>query len=432
MSKLTKKEVESIIPTDKEFFVWSKDPKGFGVKVFPSGTKTFVFQYRTKEGRTARYTIGKLSDALTLEQARSRATELYREVLNGGDPTGHKQARRQAWTVNQLLDEYLASPTFGKKAESTQTVDRGRIERHVRPTLGREIADSLTADAVRRAQNAITAGKTAVRVKTKARGIAKVRGGTGTSDKAVLILRAAYSWAIAEGHLKENPCATVKVAQPGQRETIMNGADDYERLFRTLATMEDEQRIRPAAADAIRFVALTGARRGEVINLLWAWVDLQAGCVSIPATRHKTGSRTGKPRVITLPAAAQAIIARQPEGLPSDYVFKPAKGDGAMSLTKPWQQVRDEAKLPAGLGLHGLRHSIASDLAMSGASSVELMESLGHKQMSTTMRYIHFALKSKSTLAERAASTALAGLNESMNMPKAEIVPMAKKGNTAA
>ncbi|MBK9026748.1 MAG: tyrosine-type recombinase/integrase [Propionivibrio sp.] len=76
--------------------------------------------------------------------------------------------------------------------------------------------------------------------------------------------------------------------------------------------------------------------------------------------------------------------------------------------------------------LHGLRHSLASHLAMDGASSAELMESLGHKQVSTTMRYIHFAEKSKSTLAERAAATALAGLAESLGKPKADIVPMKK------
>ena len=426
MAKLTKKEVDSIVPTTKESFVWSDDPKGFGVKIFPSGTKTFVFQYRTSEGRTCRYTIGKLSDALTLEQARSRATELYRDVLNGGDPMGHKQARREAWTVNQLLDAYLASPTFDKKAETTKIVDRGRIERHVRPTLGREIADSVTADAVRKAQNAITAGKTAVRVKTKARGIAKVKGGTGTSDKAVLILRAAYTWAIAEGKLKDNPCAGVKVAQPGQRDTIMGGSDDYANLFRTLDRMETERRMRPAAADAIRFIALTGARRGEVLGLLWQYVDLRSGVVTIPAANHKTGHRTGKPRIINLPAAAQAIVARQPAGKPTDFVFKPAKGEGCISLTKPWQQVRNESGLPANLGLHGLRHSLASHLAMDGASSVELMESLGHKQISTTMRYIHFAEKSKSALAERAASTALAGMAESLGTPKAEVLPMQK------
>lgn len=432
-SRLTKSVVDSTKPSTvagKRILVWDATVPGFGLVVFPSGVKSFVYQYRNAEGQSRRYTIGTLSDSLTCEQARTIAKDKANEVHNGQDPMGHKKNRREAWTVNQLLDAYLKSPTFAKKADSTQYVDKGRIERHVRPLLGAKVADMLKADDIRRAQNAIAAGKTAAAVKTKARGKALVTGGTGTADKAVLILRAAYAWAISEELLKDNPCAAVKVSQSGQRDTIMGGATDYESLFRTLATMENEKRIKSAAADAIRFVALTGARRGEVVNMLWQYVDLRAGCINIPPNKHKTGSRTGKPRIITLPAAAQAIIARQPEGKPEDFVFKPAKGEGAMSLTKPWAQVREEAKLPAALGLHGLRHSLASHLAMDGASSVELMESLGHKQVSTTMRYIHFAEKSKSTLAERAASTALAGLADSMGKQKAEVVPM-KKGNEA-
>ena len=431
--KLTKTVVESTKPSDipkQRVVVWDSSLAGFGLVVFPSGVKSFVFQYRNAEGKSRRLTIGNHSDSLSADQARKIAKDKANEVHNGGDPMGYKRSRLEAITVNQLLDLYLASPTFAKKAESTKYVDRGRIERHVRPLLGTQHADLLTSDAVRRAQNAIMEGKTAGSTKTKARGKAIVKGGAGTADKAVLILRAAYSWAVSEKILKENPAAAIKVAQSGQRDTIMNGSGDYESLFGTLAKMENEHRIRTPVADAIRFVALTGARKGEVAGLIWAYVDLQAGNVTIPAAKHKTGSRTGKPRIITLPAAAQAIIARQDAGEPTDFVFKPAKGLGVISLAKPWREVRAEAKLPVKLGLHGLRHSLASHLAMDGASSAELMESLGHKQVSTTMRYIHFAEKSRSTLAERAASTAMAGLAESLGKTKADVVPMAKIRNT--
>ena len=67
--------------------------------------------------------------------------------------------------------------------------------------------------------------------------------------------------------------------------------------------------------------------------------------------------------------AAQAIIARQPEGEPDDFVFAPARGDGALALSKAWRKVREEANLPPTLGLHGLRHSVASHLAMGGAQA---------------------------------------------------------------
>ena len=112
-----------------------------------------------------------------------------------------------AETISELLSRYVASPAFAEKAETTKATDRGRIERHLMPLLGSKHADLLTSDDVRRAQVAIKEGKTAGRFKTVARGLAKVRGGAGTADKSVLILRAAYSWAISEGTLADNPAA---------------------------------------------------------------------------------------------------------------------------------------------------------------------------------------------------------------------------------
>lgn len=432
MAKLTKGEVDNLKSSDGDYFAWGDDPKGFGVKVFTSGVKSFVFQYRTKEGKSRRYTIGKLSDTLTVEQARKKARELFLDVMAGNDPMAYKQQRREALTVNQLLDRYVASPAFEQKAETTKATDRGRIERHLRPLLGTAHADMLTGDAIRRAQTAIKEGKTAGRFKTVARGLAKVTGGAGTADKSVLILRAAYAWAVSEGILKDNPAAAVKVAQPGQRETILGGSSDYAALFRTINQMESEHRIRSTVADAIRLIALTGARRGEVVGLKWEHVDLKSGLITLPPKAHKTGSRTGKPRLIGLPTEAQAILVRQPKGEPGDYVFQPSKGEGTLAIAKPWMAVRKEAALPANLGLHGLRHSLASHLAMAGASAVELMETMGHKQISTTQRYVHFAERARSTLADRAAAVALSGMAEANGKPKAEVVPMGKKGNTAA
>ena len=132
--------------------------------------------------------------------------------------------------------------------------------------------------------------------------------------------------------------------------------------------MEEQRRIRQQAADAIRLIALTGCRRGEAANLRWRHVE--RGRIVLPAREHKAGRRTGKPRIISLPAAAQAIIARQPDGGPDDFVFAPARGEGgAIELTHVWDKVRAEAHLPAKVTLHGLRHSTASHMAMAGAEA---------------------------------------------------------------
>jgi integrase len=95
-------------------------------------------------------------------------------------------------------------------------------------------------------------------------------------------------------------------------------------MFKALDRMERELRIRPSVADAIRLIAFTGCRRGEAAGLRWSHVDLKQGRLVLPPTAHKTGHKTGKPRIIGLPTAAQAIISRQTIGGDTDYVFPPA------------------------------------------------------------------------------------------------------------
>lgn len=412
---LTKRTVEGLeLPATGRKLVWDSNLTGFGLVLFPSGQRTAVLQYRNREGQSKRLTIGKICEGLTIDQARSIAKQHFASVVEGKDPAEHKRARRQAITINDLLDRYLASAAFAEKAESTKMTDRGRIARHVRPLLGSKIADKVTQEDVLKMKQDIAAGKTAGEVKTgNLRGLSRTRGGAGTADKTVLILRAAYTWANAEQLLKGNPCESVKVAQSNQRETIVDDADAYARIFTTLDKQERELRIRPEAADAIRLLALTGARRGEVAGLKWAHVDIPGARIVIPPRQHKTGRRTGKPRVIALAPEALAIIERQPRGEADDWVFQPArKTGGEITLGRPWKRLREEAGLPADLVMHSLRHSLASHLAMAGASAAELMVALGHQQISTTQRYLHFAERMRSTLAERAAAVAVAGMSK--------------------
>jgi integrase len=426
MPKLTKRIVDGATARAERFWVWDTELKGFGLLALPSGIKSYVYAYRTPEGRQRRVTIGQ-HGAWTPDQARRKAEDHRQTVRAGGDPLGSQQALRNALTVGDILDAYLASEDFAAKTPVTQAIDRGRIERHLRPLLGRKHAHLITEHDVLRARAAIRDGKTAVDVKTGPRGRARVRGGDGAARMAIIVFGVICNWAIRSRMLQENPCRFVKNGSSGSRDAIMAGAADYGRLFETLQRMEGEGRLRQAAADAIRTIALTGARRGEIAGLRWSYVDLKRGLITLPPTAHKAGKRTGKPRIIGLPAAVQVVIARQPAGKPGDFVFAPAKGDGALSLSKLWAKVRAEAGLPDGLGLHGLRHSLASHMAMAGLGASEIMEQLGHGRLETSQRYIHFAEDTRQGLAERAASVALAGLAASRGEAPAEVVKLTGK-----
>jgi integrase len=409
-AKITKRTVDAAnVDPGGRSYVWDTEIKGFGLLVLPSGVKSYIFRYRTPEGVERRATIGK-HGTWTPDQARGKADVMRQEVKAGRDPLGEKRSIREAPTVADVLDDYLASARFKEKAPSTQAIDRGRIERHLKPLIGQKHVHTLTTDEIERTLAAIRDGKTAATVKTKKRGKARVTGGETTARDTIGLLRVILNWAKQEGMVKSNPCDHIKLGAHGTRDVILEDATDYARLFQTLDRMEQEKRIRSPVADAIRLIALTGARRGEIANLQWSQVHLERGLIILPRKSHKTGRKTGKPREIGLPAVAKAIIVRQPVGKSDDFVFKPAKGNGAMALSRKWLTIRKEAGLPEGIGLHGLRHSIGSAMAWSGAGAPEIMAALGHSQLATAQRYIHWAQNARWALSERAASVALEGM----------------------
>ena len=211
-----------------------------------------------------------------------------------------------------LLDRYVGSVTFTKaKVRDTQT---GQIERHLKQLLGKRHVASLKPEDIRGAFAAIRDGKTAGTFKTGPRGLARVTGGEGAARYACRLLRAAFNWAVPEELIDRNPTTGISFGQNGERNVSLD-ARQYKKLFETLRKDQDQRRLHSGkeVADAIRVIALTGARRGEIANLQHRYVDLRSGRIELPRRAHKTGKKTGKPRVITLPSAAQEIIARQPQ-----------------------------------------------------------------------------------------------------------------------
>jgi Arm domain-containing DNA-binding protein len=129
MPKLTKRVVASIAPAEKEVFLWDDELRGFGLRVLPSGRRSYFVQYRAK-GRTRRFVIGP-HGVLTPETARSWAMKLLVEVRGGGDPSAERKGENGAPTVAELAERYLAQHAELKKKPSGVASDRGMLRNHV-------------------------------------------------------------------------------------------------------------------------------------------------------------------------------------------------------------------------------------------------------------------------------------------------------------
>ena len=120
MPKITKRVVDAAAADPaRRFYVWDTEIKGFGLLVLPSGVKSYVYQYRTPEGRTRRATIGQHGE-FTPDEARAKAEGLRRAVHDGRDPLAEKRERREAKTVADLLDAYVASEAFAAEGRQDE------------------------------------------------------------------------------------------------------------------------------------------------------------------------------------------------------------------------------------------------------------------------------------------------------------------------
>jgi hypothetical protein len=221
MPRLTKRSIDSLPDTDdRETVIWDVDLPGFGLRIKPTGTKSFLIQYRNANGRSRRVTLGRYG-VLTPEEGRGLARHLLADVARGQDPAEARRADRQTVTIAELCRDYLEKATRGliisrvgrPKKSSTLATDCGRVERHIIPLLGHRVVKDISAVDIRGFLRDVTAGKTAADVRTGPRGRAIVRGGRGTASRTLGLLGGIMSFAVEEGIRVDNCPGSAPVRQ---------------------------------------------------------------------------------------------------------------------------------------------------------------------------------------------------------------------------
>lgn len=424
MPNLTKRYIDALAPTSTPVFHWDSGLKGFGLRQFPSGVKTFVLDYRNADGRKRRVTVGRFG-ALTVEEARGQARALAGRVAKGDDPAAAVRARREAPTVSELLDDYIAKHLEVVNAPRTRRTAKAAVESHIRPALGALKAASVTRQDVLKLRR-------------------KMEETPRLANLTLAVLSKAFSLAEEWGYRAEgsNPCRRVPRYEENERERFLS-AEELARLGAAIVEAETvglpwrendnakakhrpkaENRRTPVSARAlaaIKLLLLTGARLSEILELRWEHVDFERGVLALPS--RKGGTRRPHP-VGTIALAILADIARV-EGSP--WVL-PAPNDPRKSLSPSvashaWQSLRAHANI-ADVRLHDLRHTSGTYISQAGANAFLIRDFLRHKNIAMTNRYANRDADPIRELAESLGERIAAGLNGGAG---AEIVPFKKK-----
>jgi integrase len=409
VTRITKRTVDSLRADSRDVFVWDEDIAGFGIKVTPSGRKTYVIQYRIpglgRRGFAKRITLGE-HGVLTPEEARQLARRELGKVAQGSNPAADRAARRAAPIVNELGSAYLEE--VGVRRKKGTVVEYRRVwDKHVVPALGaRQIAELGQAD-VRRLH----------------RSLAKT---PYLANRIVAMLGGFFTYAAREGVRlpNGNPAHGVEFFPEKARERFLTPkefgqlgkaleqaertglppAPNHRRKPRTRTTAKHRPKnadtpipANPLAVAAIRLLALTGCRESEILSLRWDAVDFERGYLRLADT--KTG-KSNRP----LSQSAAALLESLPRIQRNPFVLPGARpGQHLKEIKRVWYAVRYAAGLDD-VRLHDLRHSYASVPAASGESLLVVRSLLGHKRLATTERYAHLGDDPVKRAANRASS----------------------------
>ena len=197
------------------------------------------------------------------------------------------------------------------------------------------------------------------------------------------------NYGIREYDLPDNPTRYIRSLPEKKGRTRYLSDNERRRLFKACKASKWNKLYL-----LVLMAIITGARRGELLNLCWSNIDIGK------QTAYVLTSKNGEPKVLPLTNSVIKELQKFNRNNSSLIFCSEIKPDKPYFFFKQWKRVREEAEL-IDFRFHDLRHTTASYLAQSGASLLEIADVLGHKDISVTKRYAHLCIEHKKKLINR-------------------------------
>ncbi|MEH6477683.1 MAG: tyrosine-type recombinase/integrase [Sneathiella sp.] len=376
MPRLGKRVLDALKIEEKEYFVWDDDLPGFGVRVMPSGRKSFLIQYRDSGRRTRRKSLGRYG-TVTAEEAKTEARALLSSVTRGANPSEERLRKMGAPTVDALCERFMSDYVPSHCGERTAKEYRRAVDLFIKPAFGLVKVEDIQRSHIADLHH-------------------KHREIHYQANRTLGVLSVMFNQAEVWGFRPDgsNPCRHVKKYKEEKRERFLS-AEELARLGQTLIDLEAEGVESQPAINAIRLLILTGCRLGEIQTLKWEYI--KGSTVFLP---H---SKTGPKKVYLGPPVLKELSkVERLENNPFVITGK-LPGRHLADMQKPWRRIREAAGLED-VRIHDLRHSFASNAVGLGESMPMIGKLLGQSNVQTTARYAHLADNPMQGAAERTST----------------------------
>jgi integrase len=360
--KITARNLEALKAVETPTLYWDTEIRRFGIRVQPSGKISFVFQHEHL-GQSKRVTIGEYGRPWSIDDAR---TEVHRLIAQTS-PDYTPALKSSNLKLSEIADQWFET----------------KVKPHREPATIRDYEAKLRLYILPRFKDAVA---TRISRKDVIEWHAKMRSKPRVANYALTVLSGVFNFAADTGLIPvdhPNPARRIQKFKERSIERFLS-TEEMTRLGTAIRDLEAEGRISMFAAAAFRLLMLTGARRGEIKDLKWEWVDLDRRVLFLPTS--KTGKKT-----IRLSPDAVTVLQALPRVKGNPYVIVGQRpGECMQSLWQPWLAICERAEI-VNCRIHDLRHSYASVAAMSGLSLPDIGKLLGHTVPATTQRYAHLA-----------------------------------------
>ena len=375
-ARLTDSSIARLRPREREYAVWDLRLPGLGVRVRPTGARTFVLLQKAG-GLSRRVSLGPVG-VRTVEEIRREAHALAASSPPIG-PGGRDETRRTAPSFRDFVEGPWKEAHFDRYKPSTKEGACFALRNRLLPTFGPKPLHRISHAEVRRWFDTYS------------------RTSPGGANRSLDLFRQIMNFAVSRGLLDTNPARSIK-HNPRPKLTRFLSREEIARLHRALDAHAGGKA--GPQADMIRLLLLTGCRRSEIVRLRWSEVHDTA----LMLAESKTG-----PRKVPLNSQARRILERQPRD-GSFFVF-PSPRDPARPRGREiglWYRVRRQAGIED-CRLHDLRHTHASYAVMNGVPVPVVSRLLGHSNVRMTLRYAHLGDREIEAAAERVGQ-AIAGM----------------------
>ncbi|OYT77068.1 site-specific integrase [Pseudomonas sp. PGPPP2] len=398
--KLTAKLLGSLQVTGNEYEVHDTTVGGLFVRVTAAGAKSYVVSW----ARGRKKTLGRVG-ILTLDQARTEATQYLAEARAHGEPLAVTQGRRGA-TLPSLRDfiEDTYMPWFKahhKGHEKTQHT----LSNNFDPIMSQRL-DAIT-------------GRDLEQIRT---GWMQAGNKASTVNRKMGSISGVFSRAVEWEYIDTHPLTKLKQLKVDSKGVIRYlAADETKRLRDALDARQDEMRAERESANTWRtdrhrepmpsllelpftdhlkpmvLVSLnTGMRRGELFDLKWSAVNFGTKTITVAGATTKTSDT----RHIPMNKEALGVLeAWKKQVKKSPYVFPGQDGGRFEDVKSAWLKLLERAQID-GFRWHDMRHDFASRLVMAGVPLNTVRDLLGHADIKMTLRYAHLAPETKAAAVE--------------------------------